>query len=217
MARSCARVWKGKARAPDVCAARKRIREMNKQRPAYILWQLVLVAAVSWLSQSMLQAGTPASKASAPPALYVSFIDRTSPQTKGPAINGLDERRRGPIFAAALQQCVQEGKLPRVIMVNKDLSVPSPVANERPVPAGKTLLRIYLTQWSHTLLGGIADTEILCRFDVEVLQDGRVKKKLGPFFAQDTFAPDFTSPQDRWAQFQKVALKAIRQMASAIN
>jgi hypothetical protein len=153
----------------------------------------------------------------APAPLYISLIDQLSLQTRGPASNGLEDRRQGPIFAAALQQGVKEGKLPPIVIVNRDLSIPATVLDEPKIPAGKTLVRIYLTQWSQTRLGGIADTEIVCRFFVEVLKDGRVTRKLGPFFASTTYdRVSVALPEDRWAQYQGVALKAIEEMAAAL-
>ena len=149
--------------------------------------------------------------------LYVYLIDQTFPQVAGPAINGLDERRRGPIFGAALQQAAHEGKLPPVVISNKDLSLPSTVLSEPRIPAGQELARIYLTQWSQTRLGGIADTEILCRFFVEIIRDGHVTRKLGPFFARKTCDVVVISrPEDRWAQYQDVAVKALEEMAAVL-
>ena len=79
-------------------------------------------------------------------------------------------------------------------------------------------MRVYLTQWSRTRLGGIADTEILCRFSVERLRDGRVEEKLGPFFAHKRYDVVTTAtPQDVWAQYQEAARLAIEQMATALK
>ena len=151
------------------------------------------------------------------PPFYVSLIDQLPPQVAGPSINGLDERRRGPIFAAALRQASDAGKLPPVTMVNRDLSIPATTADEPKVQAGAPLVRIYLTQWSQTRLGGIADTRILCRFYVELRRDSRVEKKLGPFFAQPRFDMiRVVTPEDRWAQFQAAARMAIEEMAAAL-
>ncbi len=148
----------------------------------------------------------------------VSLIDQLPPQTSGPAFNGLDERRRGPIFAAALRQVADEGKLPPVIVINRDLNIPATVPDEPKLPPGTRLVRIYLTEWSRTRLGGIADTEILCRFYVERLRDGRLEKKLGPFFAHKQYDVVTTAtPQDVWAQYQEGARLAIEQMATALK
>jgi hypothetical protein len=195
----------------------RRTAPKEKRRPVFLLG-LVLTAATfcSWFSPSAPAKSPPSGVAPSP--LYVSLIDQISPQTIGPAFNGLDERRRGPIFAAALQQSVRAGKLPPLLIINKDLSIPETVAGEPKVPAGQTLVRITLTQWAQTRQGGIADTEILCRFFVEILQDGRVKRKLGPFFASSPF--DLVSvalPEDRWAQYQADALKAINDMAASLR
>jgi hypothetical protein len=182
------------------------------QAPGGIFLRVALVALLPLTVEAGVTSKTPP-----PPSLYVSFIDQTSPQTGGPAVNRLDERRRGPIFAAALQQSVQAGKLPPISIINRDLSMPSTLLDEPKVPAGKTLARIYLTQWSQTRLGGIADTEILCRFYVDVVRDGQVKSKLGPFFASGTLNVDFPLPEDLWAQYQAVARKAIDNMALALT
>lgn len=148
----------------------------------------------------------------------ISLIDQLGPQTSGPAFNSLEERRRGPIFGAALRQVVDEGGLPPVIVINRDLSIPSTVPDEPKLPSGTPLVRIYLTQWSRTRLGGIADTEILCRFYVERLRDGRVEEKLGPFFVHKRYNVVTTAtPQDVWAQYQGAARLAIEQMALALR
>ena len=145
------------------------------------------------------------------------MIDRTSPQAGQFAVNGLDERRRGLIFGAALRQVMQAGKLPPAVIINRDLSIPATVPDEPRLPAGQTLLRIYLTQWSQTALGGIADTEILCRFYAEILRDGQVRKKLGPFFARGTYDLVLGSPTSRWSQYQRVAQTALEKMGAALS
>jgi hypothetical protein len=187
---------------------------MRKQYSHLFLHPLFL-AFVCWWMPLAVQAG-PKSGHAPRPALYVSFIDQLPPQV-GPSINGLDERRRGPIFARALQQCVNAGKLPTLVVINPDLGLAQSLADEPKVPAGKTLLRIYLTQWSHTRSGGPADTEILCRFFAEVVRDGHVQKKLGPFFARKIYNVDIDTPEERWAQYQGVALAAINEMVPALD
>ena len=148
----------------------------------------------------------------------MSLIDRLGPQGLGPAFQTLDERRRGPLFAAALAQVSQAGKLPPVTVVNRDLSLASAAPDERKLAAGTTLVRIYLTDWTQTRQGGPADTEILCRFYGEVLHDGQVERKLGPFFARRVFNTTTAArPQDRWEQFQAVARQAIEQLAAALE
>ena len=159
----------------------------------------------------------PARQAPPPRPLYVFLIDQLPPQGLGPSINGLDERRRGPMFNDALQQAVRDGKLPPIEVVNKDLSVPDTLASEPGAPRGATLVRIYLTQWEQTPLGGPADNEVFCRFYAEVLRDGHVTRKLGPFFARqplNALTPD--RAEDRWSQYRAVARKAILQMAKAL-
>ena len=149
---------------------------------------------------------------------YVSLIDQLSPQLNGPSINGLEERRRGPIFAAALRQVSDAGKLPPMTIINRDLTIPATVPDEPKLPAGARLVRIYLTQWSQTRLGGIADTEVLCRFFVEVRRDGRVEKKLGPFFSRKQYdTVTATTAPEFWAQYQASARLAIEQMATALK
>ena len=150
--------------------------------------------------------------------IQISLIDQLLPQGEGPSSQGLDERRRGSIFNAALQQVVHEGKLPPLMIVNPNLTIPATVADEPKLPPGTRLLRIYLTQWLETRFGGIADTEILCRFFVELRRDGRIEKKLGPFFVRkplDTLTAE--TPQDRWAQFQAAAKLAIEKMAGTLG
>ena len=159
-----------------------------------------------------------ARRSPAAPPLDFSLIDRIGPQGIGPAFQSLDERRRGPIFAAALRQVSQAGKLPPVVVVNRDLSLATTVPDEPKLAAGTTLFRIYLNDWSRTRLGGSADSEILCRFDVEVLRDGHVERKLGPFFARRPFDTTLAAtPQERWEQFQAVAKLAIEKMAAALG
>ncbi len=152
------------------------------------------------------------------PPLLVSLVDRLGPQGLGPAFQTLDERRRGPLFAAALAQVSQAGKLPPVTVINRDLSLASAAPDESELAAGTRLVRIYLTDWTQTRQGGSADSEILCRFYAEVRYDGRVERKLGPFFARR--ALDTTTaarPQDRWVQYQAVARQAIEQMAEMLE
>ena len=150
--------------------------------------------------------------------LDISLIDQLPPQVGGPAFNGLNERRRGPIFAAALRQVAAEGKLPPLTIINRDLTLPTTLADEPKAAPGALLVRITLTQWSQTRLGGIADTEVLCRFFVEVLRAGRVEKKLGPFFARKQYdTVTATTAPEFWAQYQASARQAIEQMAAALN
>ena len=147
----------------------------------------------------------------------ISLIDQLPPQGNAPSFQGLDERRRGPLFGEVLRKVSAEGKLPPAEIINRDLSLPATVADEPPVAPGTPLVRIYLTQWSQTTLGGIADTEILCRFFVERRLGGRLEKKLGPFFARRSFnTVAAATPQDRWSQYQTVAKFAVEKMAAAL-
>ena len=186
---------------------------LQPPRPV-VAWLIGLVLAeTAWHLQAR-PGGGPGGQ----PPIQASLIDQLPPQGNGPSFRGLDERRRGPIFNAALQQVVHAGRLPPVTLINPDLTLPATVADEPKLPPGTRLLRIYLTQWSESRLGGIADTEILCRFFVEVRRDGRVEKKLGPFFVRkplDTLTAE--TPQDRWVQFQAAAKLAIEQMAAALG
>ena len=183
-----------------------------RRRP--ILWSLLL-----WNLACLPPHAGAEPRHHAPPTqgLYVFLIDQLPPQGIGPSFNGLDERRHGPMFNDALQQAVHEGELPPLKVVNKDLSVPDTLASEPAVPRGATLVRVYLTQWAQTPLGGPADSEIFCRFYAELLRDGRVTQKLGPFFARqplNALTPD--RAEDRWSQYRAVARKAIVQLARAL-
>lgn len=150
--------------------------------------------------------------------LNVFFIDQIQPQFMRPAWNGIEERRRGPIFKVALEEAVRAGKLPPVNVINRDLSLQATQIEQPKVAPGEKVLRIYLTQWSQTRLGGVADTEILCRFFVEEVRDGKVTRKLGPFFARKTLdVVTLARPQDVWAQYQAAALEAIDEMAPALG
>ena len=193
------------------------------RRSSPITGLLVWFVGVCFLVFLPLAATTAAARPKNPPPapgrLYVFFIDQLAPQGAGPAFNGLDERRRGPLFAAVLQQLSREGKLPAsVFVINRDLSLPATLPEEPAVPAGATLARIYLTQWSQTALGGVADTEILCRCYVQVLRAGRATRELGPFFARQRYDPvTATLPEERQAQFQAAARQALEKMAAALR
>ena len=149
--------------------------------------------------------------------LSVFLIDQLPPQGIGPAFNGLDERRRGPLFEGALQRVVRDGKLPPLKIINPDLSLIDTLASEPKVPAGATLVRIYLTQWERTRLGGPAENEIFCRFFAEIVHDGRVTQKLGPFFARQRFDQSAAdTAQQHWSQYQAVAAKAMAQLGTKL-
>ena len=177
-------------------------------------WQVA-----AWGLAVFLLASTPlpaAPRAATP--LQISLIDQLLPQGTAPAFQGLDERRRGPIFAAALRQVSAEGKLPTLVIINRDLDLPATVPDEPKVAPETRWVRLYLTQWRQTPLGGIADTEILCRFFVELRRNGHLEKKLGPFFARKRFdTVTAVTPQDRWAQYQTVAKLAIEEMAVSLK
>ena len=159
----------------------------------------------------------PERPAPSPRPLCVFLIDQLPPQGIGPAFNGLDERRRGPLFGEVLQRAARGGKLPPLGIVNPDLSLIDTLASESKVPADATLWRIYLTQWEKTPLSGPAQSEILCRLFVEVVHAGRVTQKLGPFFARQPFDTSTAdTAQQRWVQYQAVAAKAVAQMGRAM-
>lgn len=147
--------------------------------------------------------------------LYVFFLDQLPPQGAGPSVNGLDERRRGPVFAAALQAAAKAGDLPPVTVVNHDITLPTTRQEKPPLlPPNATLLRVYLTQWSNTSQGGFADSEILCRFFVEVVRDGRTVSKLGPYLGRTRYDTTGTATaDDRYQQFGQAARAGIGQMA----
>ena len=176
-----------------------------------------LTAAVLGLFLLLPTAAPAQARPPAPAPLYVHLIDQLAPQGAGPAVNGLDERRRGPLFVAALRQVVREGELPApLIVINQDLSLPDTLAGEPGVPPGAVLVRIYLTQWSQTAQGGVADTEVLCRFFVETLRGGRVTGKSGPFFARQRLdVAGASQASERWDQYQAVAHQALVRMAAA--
>lgn len=159
----------------------------------------------------------PASIRSAP--LTVFLVDQLRPQGMGPAVNGLGERRRGPLFIAALQQVRQADKLSPATVLNPDLSLPATESETPRTPPGATLVRITLTEWSETRLGGVADTEVLCRIFVQVLRDGEVVQSSGPFLGRHRF--DFvtatTGVAERWEQFQIAARQAITEMLGALR
>lgn len=148
------------------------------------------------------------------PPLYVFFLDQLSPQGAGPSINGLDERRRGPIFKGALQAAAHAGELPPVTVVNQDIDLPTTTVEKPKIPPGATLLRVFLTQWSNTRLGGFSDSELLCRFYVEVVRDGRTVAKLGPYLGRTQYdTTTTTTPEGRYALFGQAARKGIDLMA----
>ena len=118
------------------------------------------------------------------PPLYVHFIDQLPPQADAPSFNGLEERRRGPIFAEALQSASRAKELAPVIVTNPDIHLYSPKNDEANVPAGATLLRVYLTRWNSDGIGGFAVDEVRCRFFVEIVRDGRTVAKSGPFLGR---------------------------------
>ena len=148
------------------------------------------------------------------PPLYVHFIDQTDTGGEGPAVNGLEARRRGPVFQAALDSAAKAKTLPPVRVTNADIHLYSPKSDEPRLPPGATLARVYLTQWSITRLGGFADAELLCRFFVEVVRDGHVIATPGPYLGRIRYDTTTTStPEDRYRDFQDCARQAIDALA----
>ena len=149
--------------------------------------------------------------------LYVSFIDQLPAQGEFVPINGLDERRRGPVFQQALNAVVGAHELAPVILINRNLSLPSTRAEEPPVPPGATLVRVYLTQWSNFGLGGYAVDEVLCRIFVEVVRDGKTVAKLGPFLGRNDYTlTEMTTADGRYLVFRDAARMALNDMARAL-
>ncbi len=148
------------------------------------------------------------------PPLYVFFLDQMTQPADAPSFNGLDERRRGPIFKGALQAVSDAGELPPVIVVNQDIDEPTTTAEKPKVPPGATLLRVFLTQWSNTRAGGFLESELLCRFYVEAMRDGKVTAKLGPYLGRMRYDTTLvTTPENRYAIFGQAARKGIDLMA----
>lgn len=172
--------------------------------------RLPLVCVLALLPFGGLQARD--KKPAAP--LYVFFLDQMPPQGAAPSINGLEERRRGPVFEAALRAASEAGGLPPVTVVNEDIHLPTTTMEKPKVPPGATLLRVFLTQWSNTRLGGFSDSELLCRFYVEVVRDGRTTAKLGPYLGRIPYdATAATTADSRFALFGTAARKGIDLMA----
>lgn len=151
------------------------------------------------------------------PPLYVSFIDQLPAQGEFTQINGLDERRRGPLFQQALNAVVGAHELGPVVLINHNLSLPSTRSEEPPVPPGATLVRVYLTQWSNFGLGGYAADEVLCRIFVEVVRDGKTVAKLGPFLGRNPYTlTEMTTADGRYLVFRDAARIALGDMAHAL-
>ena len=173
----------------------------------------LLLAAVFGLAAPVKVPAQPAKRA----PLYVSVLDQLQQTGDSPAINALDERRRGPAFAAVLQAAAKAGELPQVIIVNQDIDMPSTVLDERPVPPGATLARVFVTQWSSTRIGGFAQSEVLCRIFVELVRDGHRVAKLGPFLGRTLYdLTAVTTVDDRQFQFEAAARLAVDGMARGL-
>ena len=149
----------------------------------------------------------PSSSASPPRSpLYVSFIDRLPPPSDG-TLAGLDEPQREAAFRAAVQAAAGTGELPPATVVNR----------EADVPMGATRLRVYLKQWANLRRVGVTETDVLCRFYVEVVRDGRPVLRLGPYAGITNFEPTaMTAIQDRSVIFREAARRAISEMARAL-
>lgn len=147
-----------------------------------------------------------------------SLIDQLPPQLNVTAINSIEERRRLATFDAALQDVVREGKLGRSELINNEAGLRSGTGSEKPQPAGTSVTRIFLTQWSQTALGNGADTEILCRFFAETMRDGQRIAKLGPFLGRTrydvAFAPHY---RDNLDAYRAAARDALEQLALSLR
>lgn len=148
--------------------------------------------------------------------LRFSLIDQLPSQGgAATAVNSIEERRRLATFDAALQDVVREGKLKPAVLINNEPDLRSGIGSEQPQPPGTLIVRIFLTQWSQTRLGGSADTEIVCRFRVEEMRDGHRVASLGPFFSRvhDDIAL-VPSSQDGLATYRTAARQALEQLAA---
>lgn len=153
-------------------------------------------------------------KPKASETLHFSLID----QLPTSVLNSLAERRRLAVFNAALQDVVREGRLPPAALINKEPELRSGIGSEIPQPPGTLIVRVFLTQWAETNLGGPADTEILCRVFVEEVRDKQRVAKFGPFFSRVRF--DIASAplyKDRLATYQAAARDTLEQLATALH
>ena len=151
------------------------------------------------------------------PTLYVHFIDQLSPLSDAPAINGLEERRRGPLFQEALQAASVAHELGPVVVTNPDIHLYSPKSDEANVPVGATLVRVYLTRWNTDGIGGFVADEVQCRIFAEVVRGGRTVAKIGPFFGRVPYSlTEATTNWGRYAVFRDAARQAIDQMAHTL-
>ncbi len=151
------------------------------------------------------------------PPLYVHFIDQLPPQIDAPAFNGLEERRRGPLFQEALQSASMAHELAPVIVTNPDIHLYSPKSDEPNLPAGATLLRVYLTRWSTDGIGGFVADEVRCRIFAEVVRGGRTVAKIGPFVGRVPYAlTEATTNQGRYSVCRDAARQAVDQMAQTL-
>ena len=150
-------------------------------------------------------------------SLRFSLIDQLSPEAGTTAFNSIEERRRLPVFNAALQEVVRAGKLPPAEMINREADLRAGIASENPQPAGTVVVRVFLTQWAQTAIGGATNSEVLCRFFVEEVRDGKRLMKLGPFFSRvpgdESLAPLY---QQRIASYQTAARVALEALAAKL-
>ncbi len=155
----------------------------------------------------------------APPRapLYVHFIDQLSPEAGTPSFNGLEERRRGPLFQEALQTASKAHELGPVIVTNPDIHLYSPKSDESNVPSGATLVRVYLTRWDTNGVGSFIADEVQCRIFVEVVRDGHTVAKSGPFLGRIPYSlTEATTSMGRYAMFRDAARQAIDEMARTL-
>ena len=149
--------------------------------------------------------------------LHFSLIDQLPPEFGTTAFNSIEERRRFPVFGAALQDVVRAGKLPPAELINREVDLRAGITSEKPQPPGTLVIRVFLTQWAQTAIGGATNSETLCRFFVEEVRDGMRVAKLGPFFSRvpsnESLAPLY---QQRLATYQAAARVALTDLAAKL-
>ena len=104
-----------------------------------------------------------------------------------------------------------------VVVTNPDIHLYSSKSDEANVPAGATLLRVYLTRWATFGAGGFAEDEVQCRIFTEVVRSGRTVGKYGPFFGRvDYSVTEMTTAEGRYKVFRDAARAAIDEMARTL-
>lgn len=152
--------------------------------------------------------------------LHFSLIDQlpSQPITGATAFNSLEERRRLPVLDAALQDLVREGRLPGAILINKSAELRAGLSSEKPQRPGTVIVRIFVTQWAQSPLGGPADTEILCRMFVEEVRDGNRLAAFGPYLGRARREIALAAPaQNELRAYQAAAREALAQFAGRLQ